>query len=547
MEPTDLVFDLCRHFVADHSYNLEPALSERILGYIRSRSLQNLCEISSSFDPASHDHNTLRVLLQIEAFFKKNSIFSQEKCAEEALRSFRESEKICGETNARLDELDWNNLPIKLLKMRRFITLCLGNFESFMDRIPYLCKATNGATASRSRRLSSYVNRVSLRPYATLRSHIYLETLGRYWGYVCKPKKKDFNRIELVPKNWKTHRTIACEPEGNCFLQLAFDMYCKQKLKSFASIDLSDQSRNQMLAKKASEDCSLATVDLKAASDRLSKNVVHLLFDDKWSRFFFDLRSPIGKLPDGSFVNYQKLSSMGNGFTFAIETLVFAAACWAVGSKEYSVYGDDIIIESERYNDLSELLAYLGFEVNIEKSHASGFYRESCGVHYYNGFSVTPLFIRRVSTRQDLCKILNDVLIHTPYEGHLWKYASRIIREYNLPFVPHNDNPMSGVYLHPFIAYRKKLISTRKKCGPWQPMFKALVQKSIIHRCFDSRSLFLWYLAKAMHPNVDYESSRYSLGTDKYRSKWVHYFPVVAGGPDQLYCWSEYMIRPERG
>lgn len=535
MEPTSIAYDLCRCYVADNAFSLGPTITNRILGFIRSKSLRRLCEVSSSFDPASHDHNTLRVLLQIEAFFKKNDSFvQQDVCKKAAIDSFRESEEICRLTNLRLDDYFSGDFPL-VRRMQAFIKRVLGGRNAFLDMLPCLVRLTNGATATRSRLHSSHVQRVSSRPYATSRSHKYLESLGKWWGYTVKCRPIEYNRVELVPKNWKTHRSIACEPEGNVFLQLAFDTYCKRRLKSKINLDLSDQSRNQELARLGSINGILATIDLKAASDRLSLNVVHLLFEREWVDFFLDTRSPNWKDDSGVLHGYHKLSSMGNGFTFAIETLVFAAACWAVGSELYSVYGDDIIIESCLVSELISLLAYLGFEVNQSKTHSTGLYRESCGHHYYGGFYITPLFIRSEKNKMDIVKLVNDILHHTPFPGQCWKFAKKILSSHNLPLCPENSNPCSGVFIDVRSAYREKLIRTRHSIT----RFRSLIPKSRTLVCYDSRALFMWHLC---HTDEVYESSRYSLGTHKYRSKWVCYQPIATGGSDQIYIWSEYIL-----
>jgi hypothetical protein len=52
-------------------------------------------------------------------------------------------------------------------------------------------------------------------------------------------------------------------------------------------------------------------------------------------------------------------------------------------------YGDDIIVPQHAAHFCSDLLTRLGFVVNLDKSFIRGFYRESCGKHYINGFDVT--------------------------------------------------------------------------------------------------------------------------------------------------------------
>jgi hypothetical protein len=504
----------------------------------------------------------------------------------------------------------------------------LGPVETFYAELPQHVKITNGATAAHPRSRSGGVDRVKRTMYATERSHPYLKALSTFWGYTYNFRKIHHNRVELVPKNWKTHRTIACEPEGNSALQLAFDSFCKRKLRSRLNTDLADQSRNQRLALEASVHGKLCTVDLKAASDRLALNVVHLLFPRGWVDFFLATRSPCWRHADGSYRPYHKLSSMGNGYTFTIETLVFAAVCKSIGCKEWSVYGDDIIVESEFFDALVDVLTYLGFEVNQEKSHVSlphvdlerfspssvhaseqweametrrtsvsdacsdeihsdpsslytsvdgderrdiqrelaswligvvsdgqreqgiparsyGCYRESCGVHAFGGYLITPLFLRSLQTKRDWILFMNNIMSFGSLGGSLWEYASRLIAKLNLPLGPPVLDTGACVFIDVYDCYRLGLIRSfpeGKGFGPWQPAFRALIPQHKERRCYDSRALFLWFTNRK---EIPYESSRHSLRTSKVRSKWVRYRPVMAdimGGSVRLYWWTELLL-----
>jgi hypothetical protein len=627
MEPTEMVYDICRHYLADRSDILGPVLFAQVLGYVRSRNISSLASTSSLYDSDLHSHAVLRTLLQVEALFKKCDIFSDEKCAEVGFAAFLESEEICKLTNVRLDsfyDLDPSDRVRKIVERAgHIVARTLGSFGDFLEEIPSLARITNGATVVHPRRVSGGADRLKRTMYATERSHPYLKALSAFWGYSFNFRKIHHNRVELVPKNWKTHRTIACEPEGNSVLQLAFDTFCKRRLRKRLNVDLSDQSRNQRLAYEGSVHGKLCTVDLKAASDRLSLNVVHLLFPREWVDFFLDTRSPCWKDRDGVLHPYHKLSSMGNGYTFTIETLVFAAVCKSLGSKDFSVYGDDIIIETELYEPLVELLSYLGFEVNQEKSHVDrpsyttwakglcgtpqlqgelgisqpvsstelgdtppygeidavpedaiphaerqglvswlsgivsprphsgkpvrshGCYRESCGSHYAGGVDITPLFLKSLSTKRDIVLLVNNIISFGTPGGSLWDYAQKIISEYKLPLGPPVLDTAACVFIDVSSCYRLKLIRNfpeGKGFGPWQPAFKALLPRAKETRCYDSRALFLWFINRK---NTPFESSRHSVGTRKYRSKWVRYRPAMAdavGGTVHLYWWTEMVL-----
>lgn len=209
------------------------------------------------------------------------------------------------------------------------------------------------------------------------------------------------NSIIAVPKNYKTDRTIAKEPCMNVYIQKGIGRAIRKRLTR-VGVDLNDQTRNQRAALAGSITGELATVDLSMASDTLSYEVVSWLLPNDWWYALEQCRSPVGVLASGEIVNYQKFSSMGNGYTFELESLIFWAICQQVcrpniNETEMSVcvFGDDLIIPSIHYEALVERLAQAGFTPNLKKSFASGPYRESCGKHYFQGSDITPFYVRK--------------------------------------------------------------------------------------------------------------------------------------------------------
>lgn len=222
------------------------------------------------------------------------------------------------------------------------------------------------------------------------------------------------SQMFTVPKNSDIDRVAAKEPAGNMLLQRSVGMHIRSRLRRFG-IDLRDQTRNQQLSRRA-VDLGLATVDLSAASDSISRQLVIHCLPFEWYWLLDDLRVH-GVLIDGKSHNFEMFSSMGNGFTFELESLLFYAIC-RVGLRLsglkgiVSVYGDDIIVPSRFVPRLQRLLAYLGFRMNPKKTHYTGKFRESCGAHWYDGFDVKPFYVRRpIATLPDLMNILNRVFL----------------------------------------------------------------------------------------------------------------------------------------
>lgn len=194
-----------------------------------------------------------------------------------------------------------------------------------------------------------------------------------------------------VPKNAKTDRLISYEPHLNSALQLSAGEYIRGRLRRFG-IDLDDQSTNRRLATESSLSGSLATIDLSMASDTLAYELVRSLLPEDWFHHLNRIRSANTIWPHGTMRN-EKFASMGNGFTFELETLVFYSLAKAVDPSlrpgvNFAVYGDDIIVPTQLFDRLQRLLNYSGFSVNTKKSYSVSFFRESCGAYAFGGRSI---------------------------------------------------------------------------------------------------------------------------------------------------------------
>lgn len=196
------------------------------------------------------------------------------------------------------------------------------------------------------------------------------------------------NRQTCVPKDAFTDRIIACEPTMNIYVQKGLGAVLRHRMKNYG-IDLDDQSINQRLARDGSVDGSLSTLDLSSASDSVSYELVKACLPPRWFAALDGSRSAC-TLVDGTWRLNEKFSAMGCGFTFELESLLFHALCVAAGASFVSVYGDDIIVDTQSTDEVVRALVYAGFIVNEDKSFASGPFRESCGKHYFLGRDVTP-------------------------------------------------------------------------------------------------------------------------------------------------------------
>jgi hypothetical protein len=226
-------------------------------------------------------------------------------------------------------------------------------------------------------------------------------------------------RLGFVPKTSKTDRTICVEPSLNALGQKGIGSYMKGRLGLFG-VNLRDQTRNQRLAEKGSIDGSLATIDLSSASDTVSYALVMSLLPFEWFELLDRFRSERVEYRD-VVIELEKFSSMGNAYTFELESLIFYALALAVcdsldicGDPVYdkgrfqnmerpiSVYGDDIIVPVAAVELLYATLDWCGFEVNTSKSFSTGGFRESCGSDWMFGFDVRPWYLKTEVSERSL-------------------------------------------------------------------------------------------------------------------------------------------------
>jgi hypothetical protein len=255
----------------------------------------------------------------------------------------------------------------------------------------------------------------------------------------------DYNKIALVLKNAKVKRTIAMEALLNSFVQKGTDTWMREQLVR-VGIFLRSQQVNQRLAMLGSLGLSnpFVTLDLEGASDSISMEAVKDLIPPEWFEFLCCLRSPRYMLPSGETRRYEKFTSMGNGFCFPLETLIFASLAYSVGVETgdcdklgapywstvrrakvdnlaFAVYGDDIIVRQSSALYLTEVLKFYGFRLNRRKSFITGPFRESCGADFLRGVNVRPYYIRSLPTTEVEFYKLGNALRSSPYPSFaLW-------------------------------------------------------------------------------------------------------------------------------
>lgn len=283
-------------------------------------------------------------------------------------------------------------------------------------------------------------------------------------------------RYDTVPKTVLIDRSILVEPRLNTILQKKMGSQLRALLGR-VGIDLEDQSRNQALAGLARA-LDLATLDLEAASDSISRKAVELLLPPAWFDILDDLRSKWVQRKDGSFARLEKFSSMGNGFTFELETLIFWALSSAANELSFwgitGVYGDDIIVHRDTVPLLTRVFDFMGFKLNREKSFTEGEFFESCGEHYFGDCNVTPAYQKcSPTTGDEAARMGNRILRLAARLGTHSSLDKRFVGAWKSWFRHWNVDPQQcGPFIGEGDGYWETEFShyaTRTRYGPFGP------------------------------------------------------------------------------
>lgn len=291
------------------------------------------------------------------------------------------------------------------------------------------------ATSSGLHRI--YANYISQHPLWSEAESIRLARRGE--GKVVRG-----NRLTFVPKTNDISRTICIEPVLNMFFQQGIRYILEDRLRQFFGIDVStQQDKNRMLAKIGSErslsdrrggddTTGLVTIDLSSASDSLGLEMLRSILDRTTYDSLTFCRSPYCELPNKEVLALNMISTMGNAFTFPLETILFSSVVFSAarvcglsaapqGSLRgtflvsphgerlgnFGVFGDDIIVPAVIAGKVLRLLKLLGFQVNAEKTFLEGPFRESCGADFYRGHDVRPVFCKKLELHQDSYSLIN--------------------------------------------------------------------------------------------------------------------------------------------
>lgn len=420
-----------RHGIDTKSLRLDMSLNDKIVSrYLETLNCPRSLSVYLLYKYGEHDQITdlqcspeayadaysFRLALCATSLLKKAEFLSTTFDRDEvALAGFWDSEARCKVTNQRwssrrFENDEWNTIH----RVSRKILQIIGekpNIDRWLDESSWGPGSTLAIKKAGASSFKKFRDERGLTVDAECLSGFLWEAFPFIRGRHFELELGD--KLFVVPKDARKGRCILIQPGWNLYLQKGLGSLLRSKLRR-AGLDLDTGAAdfNRWAAWYSSKNGYWATIDLKAASDTISREVLREVLPPGWYRVLDLLRCR--RSQDGNHA-WEKFSSMGNGFTFELETLLFYAiaciSCEQAGADDggVSCFGDDIVIPVSAVSFLRRNLDLFGFLENPEKSFSSGYFRESCGDYWYDGINCKPIFLKRkVSVITDLYRIYNQ-------------------------------------------------------------------------------------------------------------------------------------------
>lgn len=414
-------------------------------------------------------------LALVRSIFKKFEDTADSKsCDAKALDMFMTMNNRCQEF-----DFDLWSLPEELVQVFTWAKTYIDRWmsvgpESLFDPANWLADCDFGPGASVKATGGSFYHKVGCSPLTMTDEvlySIYLESMRGCptWFKAEKLRRDTFGRPMLVsgsnlcfvPKNTEISRTICTEPSLNMFVQKGLGSLLERTLSRSLGFDLRvQQFRNKRLAQIGSRNGALSTIDLSSASDTISLAIVRYLFPPHVVSWLEAVRSPCTTLPDGRVIELHMISSMGNGFTFPLQTMIFSAIAlgvYKVCGAEFSaptstfdgnlgVFGDDIVILTSCFDVMCRALNAAGFIVNQSKSFSSGLFRESCGGDYFDGRNVRGVYCKTLQTTHARYSLINRLNVWSANHGiPLTRCIETLLRSVRFIPVPAWESDIAGI------------------------------------------------------------------------------------------------------
>lgn len=213
----------------------------------------------------------------------------------------------------------------------------------------------------------------------------------------------DGSRGSSVPKDNEKRRFINVEAFFSVLLQNLLAQFIRRRLKNYGNdLDEGQEHHKQMIS-----DPKFCTIDKSNASDSNHYDQTKWMFDLPSCKKLYEkiiaYRSYNCKIGKEWHTPY-KVSSMGNGFTFELMTLILYSIASTLDPLA-RVYGDDVIVSNAVADQYIRIVEALGWRLNMSKTFVRSPLRESCGAFYDDEYGYITCFDNHYNEN------LNDVIV----------------------------------------------------------------------------------------------------------------------------------------
>jgi hypothetical protein len=404
----DALLEDFKPFVRDSFYDAaKPAIAGRNVEAYRALAC---AEFDSYLNP-----NQLKTERQVVDLFKKFSfsqdVFTPSKLQEDSKRKFLVNQERL--MNFVLDASDPVTRDI-VWRARGWAEHILGEFNSIevCERATFGKKSSVGVPMREACEGARYEPPIS-------GSADHVDWFLKYYGKWNRPALNYAQELEvsrkvpltsnvdcleavLVAKTWKSLRMIMPNTTLGTLYSSGVGRMIEERLRAFGFDIRTLQPVHGELARIGSVTGSLVTADQSMASDNITVKLIDTIFPWRWaSALRFGRIERIALY--GDVIESPTFATMGIGFTFPLQTLLFLVLLLAIrdhlslgDETVVSVFGDDLVYATEMHPLVVDVFPKLGLVLNLDKTFASGHFRESCGQDYYRGYDVRPMHLASV-------------------------------------------------------------------------------------------------------------------------------------------------------
>lgn len=441
----DLAWSLARSLLEDFEPFVDSDFYTRMLWVISKRNIEQLRRMEFSLTPSRPVLET-KIRYQLLNLFKKYT-FSKDVYTE--IQVLEDSKKKFLDNQARINSLkvqEDSTLKSILFSARGYVEDILGDFSKFdvLERARFGKKSSVGIPMRKACEGERYEA-----PITGSDDHIqWFDKLYACWNrpaynYAVERAVNrkvpltlpvDILEAVLVNKTWKSKRLIMPNTTLGTLYSGGLGRLLEDKLRAYGYDIRSLQATHGELARFGSITGSLVTADQSLASDNITVWLVDRICPAPWASAL-----KFGRIRKvsfyGSIIETETFSTMGIGFTFPLQTLVFLSLLLAIRdhvglneSSVISVYGDDLIYPVEMHSLVLDIFDRLGLKINVDKTFADGYFRESCGQDYYRGVDIRPFLFGGDDDRSYVGR--------RRYEALLYKTFNGLIRRWNPYEIP---------------------------------------------------------------------------------------------------------------